>query len=453
MEYFAQKKQGTRNIYYQVTTDSAGMITSMEPYDCRIVPMKDKDGQLLLIPQDRKGNIRRDPYRYLNESLIATKMSTKRQIATALNLLYIWSDLTGADITKLNIAQVKDLVNFLWGINIKNVKDSPRTVRSPKTVNIYYSFIKEYIRYNDWLFRAFEQRVSYKREMTIGDVTVEIRYTKDPNRMREDSFERFTPPMHLNPKQAKALIKKIREAGDITMLLMVELLMGYGLRRGEALGITMEDIKKVKSRDGSGYRYIIILRNRCSDSGDQHCKGLYQPTSPEVYAMKTYTDAVKWVVDITEDLYHKLIGYYHDTREKRMKADRRQRMLEDTLADSVEPFKEGSPLQNHYLFIGKNDRRLTGETLNNHLKFYFSAIGIKPDTGTKQTNCSHKLRHTFAMMLTTYGNAKATREQLRIMLRHRSVRAGEAYFTPTQEETLQMKEGFIQTVHELVGGF
>ena len=69
MEYFAQKKQGTRNIYYQVTTDSAGMITSMEPYDCRIVPMKDKDGQLLLIPQDRKGNIRRDPYRYLNESL------------------------------------------------------------------------------------------------------------------------------------------------------------------------------------------------------------------------------------------------------------------------------------------------------------------------------------------------------------------------------------------------
>ena len=435
MEYFAQKKQGTRNIYYQVTTDSAGMITSMEPYDCRIVPMKDKDGQLLLIPQDRKGNIRRDPYRYLNESLIATKMSTKRQIATALNLLYIWSDLTGADITKLNIAQVKDLVNFLWGINIKNVKDSPRTVRSPKTVNIYYSFIKEYIRYNDWLFRAFEQRVSYKREMTIGDVTVEIRYTKDPNRMREDSFERFTPPMHLNPKQAKALIKKIREAGDITMLLMVELLMGYGLRRGEALGITMEDIKKVKSRDGSGYRYIIILRNRCSDSGDQHCKGLYQPTSPEVYAMKTYTDAVKWVVDITEDLYHKLIGYYHDTREKRMKADRRQRMLEDTLADSVEPFKEGSPLQNHYLFIGKNDRRLTGETLNNHLKFYFSAIGIKPDTGTKQTNCA------------------ATREQLRIMLRHRSVRAGEAYFTPTQEETLQMKEGFIQTVHELVGGF
>ena len=453
MEYFAQKKQGTRNIYYRVTTDSAGMITGMEPYDCRIVLTKDKDGRLLLVPQDRKGNIRRDPYRYLNETLKATKLLTKRQIATALNLLYIWSDLTGADVTKLNIAQVKDLVNFLWGINLKNVQGSPRTIRSPKTVNIYYAFIKEYIRYNDWDFKAFEQRVSYKREMTIGDVTVEMKYTKDPNRMRVDSFERSTPPMHLNPEQATKLIKKIREAGDITTLLMVELLMGYGLRRGEALGITMEDIQKIKLRDGSGYRYFIILRNRCSDGSDQRCKGLYEPTSPEEYNMPSYTEAVKWVVDISEDLYHRLLDYYHNTREKRMKADRRQRMLEDTLADSVEPFKEGRPIQNHYLFIGKNDRRLLGETFNNHLKIYFAAIEIKPDTGKKRTNCSHKLRHTFAMMLTTYGTEKVTREQLRIMLRHRSIRAGEAYFTPTQEEILQMKEGFIQAVHELVGGF
>lgn len=453
MEYIAQKKQGTRNIYYRVITDTAGNITSMDPYDCRINVITDKDGKVLLVLQDRVGNIRHDPYSYLNEALKSVKLSTKRQIATALNLLYTWSDLTKADITKLNNAQVKDLMDFMWGASIKPVGKAPRTIRSPKTVNAYYGFIKEYVRHNDWLFKAFEQRVSYTREATIGEVTVEMRYTKDPNRMKVDQTERFTPPMHLNPKQAKALISVIRESGDKTTFLMVELQMGYGLREGECLGITREDIKKIKKPDGSGYRYVIVLRNRCSDGPDQHCKGLYHPTCVEEYAMKSYTGAIKWVVDITEKLYNDILSYDHDTREKRMKAERRQRLLNDTLADCVEPIKGRRSQQNHYIFVGKNDRRLSAQTYNNHLKKYFSAIGIESDHGKKHTNCSHKLRHTFAMMLTTYGKVKVTREQLRIMLRHRSIRAGEAYFTPTQEETIMMKEGFIQAVHELVGGF
>jgi len=452
MEFISQKKTGTRNIYFRVKTDTAGVVASMEPYDCRVLPRKEDDGTLLLVLIDRKGNIRTDAFHYLNETLRATKYATRRQIATALNLFYIWSDLTGADPKHLNAAQVKDFVDFLWGVNVKAAEGGSRTVRTPKTVNAYYAFIKQYVIKNDWDKAAFEQRDYARRELVIGDINMQLPYSRDPNRMRVDPLDQSTPPMHLNPEQARALIDVVKKAGDLTTLLLIELQMGYGLRRGEAIGITLEDLKKSRNVDGKMH-YTIILRNRVSDAPDQHCKGLYHPTSTDEYSKTSYKNAVRWVVDIKEDLYNRLVSYYEGTRGARMKAERRDRMRADTLADSVEPFKESHIRENHYLFVGKNGRKLSGQTYNNHLQEYFSTIGIQPDRGTKLTNCSHKLRHTFAMVLTTYMNHSVTREQLRLLLRHRSVISGEAYFTPTREETTQMKEDFVKMVHDIIGGF
>ena len=452
MEFISQKKTGTRNIYYRVKTDTAGVVASMDPYDCRILPRKEADGTLLLVPVDRTGNIRPDAFRYLNETLRATNYATRRQIATALNLFHTWSDLTGADPKHLNAAQVKDFVNFLRGADVKAAEGGSRTVRTPKTVNAYYGFVKEYVKKNDWDKSAFEQREYARRDLVIGDIPMELPYSRDPNRMRVDPLDRSTPPMHLNPEQARALVDLVEKAGDLTTLLLIELQMGYGLRRGEALGITLEDLKKGRSANGKTH-CAIILRNRVSDAPDQHCKWLYQPTSTDEYEKRAYKDAVRWVIDITENLYNRLISYYEKTRSARMKAVRRERMQADTLADCVEPFKESNVRENHYLFVGENGRRLSGQTYNNHLQKYFTAIGIEPDRGTKLTNCSHKLRHTFAMMLTTYTDHPVTREQLRLMLRHRSVISGEAYFTPTKEETAQMKEGFVRMVHDIIGRF
>ena len=151
-------------------------------------------------------------------------------------------------------------------------------------------------------------------------------------------------------------------------------------------------------------------------------------------------------------MYDSLMDYYRQTRGPRVSAERRRRIEEATAADQVERTGPVPTKKNHYLFVGENGNRLSGQTYNNHLKKYFDKIGIPVDKGSRQANCSHKLRHTFAMLLTTYTEHPASREQLRDMLRHRSVASGERYYTPTQEQVLQMKEKLVKAIYEMIPG-
>lgn len=447
MDIITQKKVGTRNIYYLTTTDSAGIVINKQPFDCRIETMKTADGTRLIVPLDKDGNIRSDVYNYLNTTKAYEKWSTRRQIATSLNLLYVFCDLNVYDVKNLSTAEVKQLMNFLRGIAVRAEEGGQRTLRTAKTVNGYYGFIKAYIYDNEWRTKAFGHRVTVRKETTIGDITIEMKVSKDVNTLRTDPFERLTTPKHLKPEQVKELIVEIRKAGDITTYILVRLQVGHGLRCGEALGITIEDIKKKKLANGE-YKYYIILRNRCSDADFQHCKGLYHPMSVEEYDTDDYRDSKKWLIEISEEFYHILTEYYKATRGTMFDAKKRAHIEKETRADSVETTHDKPSRKNYYLFVNSNGRLLSAQTYNNHLKKYFNLVGIPVDHGKKQTNCSHRLRHTFAMLLTTYGTQHASREQLMLMMRHASVFSSEPYFTPTEEEIFDMKEGLTQSIIE-----
>ena len=58
--------------------------------------------------------------------------------------------------------------------------------------------------------------------------------------------------------QAIAALMKVKK--DLCGLCLCILMYGYGLRAGEALGLSTEDLHK-EERDGNVY-YSIILRNR-----------------------------------------------------------------------------------------------------------------------------------------------------------------------------------------------
>ena len=445
-----QKKCGTRNLYYKTETDSAGIAVSHEPYDCRLV-ISTEGGRKLIIPLDKDGNIRRDLFRYLNETCRYEKFSSLRQTATALNLFHIFCDITGYDPADLSPSNVQELMRFFLGQSVRNHDDTPMTYRTPTTVNGYYAAVKKYVITNQWNTSAFVQFVPASRMTVIGDITMQSRYPRDPNRLKVDSFKKYITPKHLNPEQASALLKELKAAGDKTTLLIARLQIGYGLRCGECLGITLEDVKRI--RHGEGYRYCIILRNRCSDAPDQHCKTLYHPTSENEYSEGTYHNTEKWVVDIKESMYDMLVSYYEKTRGARMSAERRRRMEEETAADQVE--RKGGRVpsrKNYYLFVGTNGRRFTAQTYNNHLKHCYEKIGIPLDKGKKHANCSHKLRHTFAMMLTTYSDRKVSRGELRLQLRHRCIASGEKYYTPTEEQIFNIKSENVRAIYELLPG-
>lgn len=448
MEVITELKIRRHTVYARMTLDSAGMPAAIEHFDCRVTKKKE-NGKTLYIITDKDGNIRRDPYRYLNETINFRKDSTRRQIAIALNLLHTWCDITARKPENLSPTDISEMMNFLWGVTVRPLPDGTRTIRTAKTVNAYYSFIKEYIHKNGWNASAFEYRIPYILETTLGDITVKSVRTRDPNRLKTDSLERKRTPQHLTPDMVNAFVKAVIDARDEETFLLSRLQLAHGLRRGEALGITLEDLKKRRNRTTGEYAYYIILRNRCSDADDQHCKELCWPSSKDEYSKESYIKAERWDIKIPEDLYNRLLAFY-DNIQKKFTGDRRKRMLLETEADVVEPNGPFAGKKNYYIFVNKTGRRLTGQSYNNHLKKYFDQVGIPVDRGIKQTSCSHRLRHTFAMFLSTYGKETANVEQLRILMRHRYVSSGQAYYTPTPEETLKMKERFTDSIYEII---
>lgn len=450
MIIITQNKVRTRNVYHLTTTDSAGVIVHSETYDSRIEIRKDEEGRTLIVPLDHNGSIRSDLYKYLNNNKEFVKLASRRQMATALNLMYTFCDMLGFHPENLTVAAVKQLMDFLKGLSVQSAPGGTKTIRHSKTVNAYYSYIKAYVTYRGWNTRAFEDKRTFVRETVIGDIVVHTDGLKDSNRLKTDPFEKYITPMHLKPEQVVRLVEVIRKAGDTTTYILVRLQVGYGLRCGEALGITIEDIKKRKLPGKEEYKYFIILRNRCSDAYYQHCKWLMHPASRDVYGSEEYIRSRQWRIEISEGFYKILQAYYRNTRTPRLPAKLRERIESETLADSVEVTHGKPTSRNYYLFVGHNGRRFSAQTYNNHLKKYFTTVGIPVDQGTKQINCSHRLRHTFAMYLTTYGPQKVNRQQLRLLMRHSNVVSSEAYFTPTEEETLKMKEQFVSGIISMI---
>lgn len=448
MEVITELQIVRHSVYARMTLDDAGLPAAIEPFDCRIYKRKE-EGKTIYIITDKDGNIRRDPYRYLNEIIDYRKDSSKMQIAQALNLFHEWCDITARTPERLTPAEVTEMMKFLRGVTVRPMPNGTRTIRCAKTVNAYYSFIKEYIRKSGWNTAAFEYRIDYRMETTIGDVTVNAVRSKDPNRLKTDSLERKRTPKHLTPEEVSRFIKAVIDALDEETFIMSRLQLAHGLRRGEILGITLEDLKKRKNHTTGEYAYYIILRNRCSDAADQHCKELYWPVSPDEYDKESYISTIRWEIKIPEEFYKQIIQYYNDN-QTRFTGERRKRMIRETEADVVEANGPYAGKKNYYIFVNKAGRRLTGQTYNNHLKKYFEQVGIPVDHGVKQTNCSHRLRHTYAMFLSTYGKETATEEQLRILMRHRYVSSGQAYYTPTPEETIKMKERFSESIYEMI---
>lgn len=441
-----QKKRGTRNVYYLTTTNSAGVPIRKVTYDCR-VKVTEKDNFKTILLLDRLGNVRKDPNTYLNVFCAAENYATRIQRALALNLFYIFTDLYAKDPKEMTKSDVSELMNFMLGLSVLPDEGGNRTLRTPKTVNTYYAFIKKYIIDNEWNTRAFKDTSAYRTETIIGDITYNVRHFKDTNTLKVSPLRNTLPPKHLNLEQANRLVEEVLKDNDPVMYILVRLQIGYGLRCGEALGITLEDIKN------SNDKYFIILRNRCSDKPWQHCKTLYHPKNIEEYDNGVYASMETGKIFIDKSFYDCIMDYVEKSWNESMPPEWHKRMVEDTRADNVElPKRNKDWKPNRYIFIGKNKRLLSAQTYNYRLKQLFKRLEIPVDEGQKQTNCSHRLRHTFAMILTTYGKEKVTSVQLKSLMRHHSVLSGQAYYTPTEEETANMRKNFIQSIHELIPG-
>lgn len=440
-QVITEGKIGKRSVFYLNEIDEAGIATKKELFDCKIEVIR-RDGKTDIFIEDKDGHIRQKPFEYLNEVRRGKPLTSRLLMANAIQLMYTYCEIRHLNPEAMNMAQVSDMINFMLGLGVDAEPNGSVTFRSPKTVNAYLGSIRAYLTEMDMDKSGFvlAQPISTisvierDRLSRAPRIKTAVTVKTDPKRNRE-------VPKHIRPEEMKKMVTLMKENGDIRSLLICNLQYGYGLRSGEALGLTREDL--VTEKEGDKTFYYIILRNRVSDKIFQYCKNLLHPLAQEEYDLGFYRDSY-WKIDIGQKLYDELIQYYNNSRSQ----TNTEKILENTKADSV----NGEGL-NYYLFAGDNGKVLSGQTWNNHLTKYYLEIGIEPDHGRRYANCSHRLRHGFAMWHAQYRKEPLSLLELMKLMRHASPDSTAVYYTPLPEDQIRLHEEYAAEMRELIPEF
>ena len=440
-------KKAAQSVYR--VSDSSG--TRVLTYDTAIVITKDGTERYLIYDQNH------NPLpisEYLSFHRPHVTPAGKKRALYGIRLLLIFCDIFRITPQEMTHSDCTRFMSFLLGESSESAVVSMRlcTERSAETVNGILSCCRKLMLYKGLLSHPLLASDGKKYIISV---------TAHKAQMRR--------PIHITPPQFCALVRAIRDSERDrlvrdTALLMVELMYLYGLRLGEVLALTAEDlsIRKVNIYDEyhdydpmTGEIYgeekeigVLTLRNRVNnhDQG-RGCKNLVRPVKPEDYRSKEYNEiGVGYSeVPIAIETLTALEDYIQATTLRR----KHYKHYYKAMVDSIEywQFSEEkcamlakSKQQTRYIFLNKNGARLCYQTWNKRLKRYFILANIPVDTGKKRDGLSHRLRHGYAMV--TIARLKKAHDpafRLKLMraMRHRSIASIEPYFTPSQQDLVK----------------
>jgi len=286
--YYSEIKDGRKSLYRKIVTDENGKVLSSRDVEIPLYRI-DKDGKTWFMLYDDDMNVLSLPSSYLNFDMEGS-FNTRRGSANALRILYVFLSLFNYDVNHLEQEQLNELIRFLQGLNSNPDIFKTDTTRSNDTVNGYLSvyrafFRKKHIRSNA-LFDAKITREEFAFENDAAGVTERIKYV---NNLRTSDPNAHTVPKYISPDEFEKLNRLAIANNDKLIMCIIRLMYCHGLRLGEVLGLTTEDLKETH-RD-SILVPTVILRNRISDKNFQYAKNLGHVDKPESYLSKEYTKA------------------------------------------------------------------------------------------------------------------------------------------------------------------
>ena len=422
-------KLGKNKVFYRVKIDETGTEIEKTLFDFRIIRTK-KGDRIVMTLEDQDGLPIASANKYLNEIVGALPIATRNLKANAIKNLYLFAAIKGYDPENLTRSQVSELMNFLYGIDVRPEPGYNVTYRTAKVVNGMLSHIRTYLAEMEFGSENFFEINSRKVPVSNGDGTRPIVRTRKAVGLRTDPKPTGRSVKHIRPEEMKKMAELMSEAGDMRAIVLSELEYSYGLRSGEALGITEEDVYQKKADGG----YYLRLCNRVSDKDFQFAKNLPHPVDRAVYQTERYR--ANWTeIPILQSTFDHIQEYIRQSRLARKVGKKMAQEIEvNAVADSVDGNKS-----NHYIFVGPHGRPYTLQNWNNCLRRYFKAVGIKPDVGGRYNNCSHRLRHGFAMFHAQYSANPLHILQLMKLMRHKSISSTAVYYTPLPEDEIRMR--------------
>ena len=436
--YLYTQRRGTHNVYVRVDVDNNGQEIKRIEAEFRIITVKRSDGSTGFVLLD--GNGKSNPYfhRYINTRMVENgrSLNSRRTAAGVIGRMFAFLSLMGYSLHTLGQNEVYQLREFLKGTG--------RTSCSNETVNTYLSFIREFLKANGIVSETLSaQHDVYGKNPLGNDFRVGNVYHAYDINLPTNPHKDDHVPKYISMALYERLVEIARSHGDWTAIILMHLMFRYGMRIGECLGLTEEDLTYMMV-DGQKTA-TLILRNRLSDATYQRAKRKITPKRPSDYESKDYYD--QWHDDYYSHYYLTESTDFVQALEKFISETRRNaeathpKNYATAEADIVHPssFREKGLATNHYIFLNSLGRRLTGVSWGRTLRDYFTEAGIAVDIDKKDKNLSHRFRHGFAMMHARFMDPPTPVYELMKMMHHVCISSTMKYYNPTLEDEVEYK--------------
>lgn len=442
MIIYSEEKIGQQSRFVKTILDEAGNITSVRKVSIPLYQVEQNDFVTFILYDDFMKPIQ-TVYQYLNFRLKESPFTSRSKAAFSLRLLYCFLSLSGYKISQIDEKVLRELLFFLRGINTNPEQYSMKTQRSNNTVNGYLSVYRSYFSYAGINCDAIFKSHMVHTEYVLDGTSSSPERRKYDNNLKAPDYSSDTVPKYIGPEDFKKIFKTIIDAEDKQSQIIVHLMYGYGLRLGEVLGLTIEDIKEV--RDNGKLVPVLLLRNRMTDEKYQFAKGRPHVIDPKQYSSKDYQAATQRII-ITYTLYEELVEFIEENHMAMM--EKYPDNYEEGIADIVSV--RDKPESNHYIFLNRYGRVLSDQTWNNTLKKYFKKANIPIDIDVRDNNLSHRFRHGFAMFHARFSKHPADTLSLQKMMRHRSIASTMVYYNPTPEDEFKIKMEFQKELYDMI---
>jgi len=472
-KYFVDEESGKKTLIKTVEITCESAIIKKDEYhilyDSNMVPIQ-------------------DAFKFINYKFLTSSPNTKLQAISALRILYSFLELFDLEINDLTDDDIENLKYFLRGFSPKgsHITIDLKTDRSNNTINTYLAMFRKYTNFLNIQDSNLHKisPVTNKTFIYGTDIKVETKTYVHNERVNKDK----TVPRYISVPEYKKILEVIDKEYTIREKCIVRLMFEAGLRIGEVLGLTSEDVKfkeftnsKTGKKSKTG---IVYLRNRVTDKKHQLVKGAIVPTTRRNYYNKSYKSSTERAY-ITLDLYdlieeyinnfHNLENYKnkdkevigfdfldailnsenkHDMKKKNdnslelFKKNYKKYTITDIVDKKANIDADGSTIleENFYIFINNLGKPLSIISWNEILREIFKKSGLSLDSDKREHNLNHRFRHGFAMYLVR--ELKQPLVEVQRRLRHKSSKSTEVYFRPTDDDIATAQEEFSKSLED-----
>ena len=283
-------QRGNETYYKLYTINENAKETAIDKYYCKSAS-KEVDGKIYWLLFNSDMRVIETAFDFLNYYRIdELRPNTKKQHMQALKLLFCYQDLTHKDLREFSLVELTRFKTFLKGTTIhgEEISFELKTQRGPETINNYLLAYRDYLNFLGCTNHFLHDVIKKNFNITVNDVNVHV--AKEVQKYNEKvSKPIIEVPRYISVDEMNRVLEVIRKYYTRREEIIVRIMYESGLRIGEVLGLTLDDIKPDKTRGGK-WRRVVYIRNRVSDKEDQRAKTCMYIYKRSQYSLPTYRE-------------------------------------------------------------------------------------------------------------------------------------------------------------------